>query len=94
MVYLKYIRENNTIEYSDGRIDNFSIKHDNIGYYTTLYERPFNLLGIDKIDLSSKVLGYYEPGLFPYCKTEKDIFKLLRGLQKESKLKYYLANEL
>lgn len=94
MVYLKYIRGNNVIEYSDGMIDSFSIKHDMVGYYTTLYERPFRLLGIDKIDLSLKVLGYYEFGLFPYCKTEKDIFKLLRGLQKESKLKYYLANEL
>lgn len=94
MVYLKYIRKNNIIEYSDGSKAGFIIKHDMCGYYTTLYERPFNLLGIDKVALSRKVLGYYESGCFPYCRTEKDVFKLLRGLQKESKIKYYMDNEL
>ena len=94
MIYLKYIRKNNVIEYSDGSKADFEIKHDMIGYYATLYERPFNLLGINKRALSEKVLGYYEDGCFPYCKTEKDVFKLLRGLQKESKIKYYLENEL
>lgn len=94
MVYLKYIRKNNTIEYSDGSIDGFSIEHDRFGYYTTLYGRPFYILGIDKVALSRKVLGYYGDGCFPYCRTEKDVFKLLRGLQKESKIKYYMDNEL
>ena len=58
------------------------------------YLQNLDLLMINKIELSYNILGYYINGYFPYCKTEKDIFKLLRGLQKESKLKYYLANEL
>ena len=94
MVYLRYIRKNNIIEYSDGSKVGFNIEHDMYGYYTTLYERPFNVLGIDKIALSRKVLGYYDDGCFPYCRTETDVFKLLRGLQKESKIKYYMENEL
>lgn len=94
MIYLKYIRKNNSIEYSDGTVFHFSIEHDFIGYYTTLFERPFRDFNIDKTSLSLKVLGYYEDGNFPYCKTEKDVFKLLRGLQKESKIKYYMENEL
>lgn len=94
MVYLRYIRKNNIIEYSDGNKTGFSIEHDKFGYYATLYEWPFRILGIDKIALSRKVLGYYDDGCFPYCRTEKDIFKLLRGLQKESKIKYYMGNEL
>ena len=94
MVYLKYIRKNNFIEYSDGSKVVFNIEHDKFGYYTTLYGRPFHILDIDKKALSEKVLGYYEDGCFPYCKTIKDIFKLLRGLQKESKIKYYMENEL
>lgn len=94
MVYLKYIRKNNIIEYSDGSTAGFTIEHDKFGYYTTLYERPFNILGINKVALSRKVLGYYDDGCFPYCRTEKDVFKLLRGLQKESKIKYYMDNEL
>lgn len=94
MVYLKYIRKNNIIEYSNGSKAGFDIEYDMIGYYATLYELPFKILGIDKIALSRKVLGYYEDGYFPYCRTEKDVFKLLRGLQKESKIKYYMENEL
>lgn len=96
MVYLKYIRKNNVIEYSDGEINEYKIKKDGIGYYATLYVRPFTKLNIDKLYIQKKVLGYSDKefGLFPYCKSEKDVIKLLRGLQKESKIKYYMENEL
>ena len=94
MIYIKYIKTNNVIVYSDGSIHAFHIERDMSGLYTTLYDKPFRLLNIDKADLSNEVLGYYEEGLFPYCKTEKDIFKLLRALQKKSKIKYYIENEL
>lgn len=94
MVYLKYISKNNVLKFSDGFQMPFVIRKDEHGYYATLFAKPFDLLMINKIELSYNILGYYINGYFPYCKTEKDIFKLLRGLQKESKLKYYLANEL
>ena len=94
MVYLKYIRKNNVIEYSDGVKSEFTIKRDMVGYYTTLYEFPFKKLNIDKETLSLDTLGYYEDGCFPYCKSAKDVLTLLRALQKKSKIKYYIENEL
>lgn len=94
MVYLKYIRKNNVLEFSDGSQMPFIIRKDEHGYYATIFAKPFDLLMISKVELSYNILGYYINGCFPYCKTEKDVFKLLRGLQKESKIKYYLANEL
>ena len=94
MVYLKYIRKNNVIEYSDGVKSKFTIERDMIGYYATLYEFPFKKLNIDKEKLSLDTLGYYEDGCFPYCKSEKDVFTLLRALQRKSKIKHYMENEL
>lgn len=94
MVYLKYIRKNNVIEYSDGSKHGFSIEVDNYGYYATLYKFPFHKLNVDKERLSLDTLGYYEDGCFPYCKSKKDVLILLRALQKKSKIKYYIENEL
>lgn len=96
MVYLKYIRKNNVIEFSDGKRLSFLVKHDRYGYYATTFETPFRELDINKLKLQKKILGYIDmsQGRFPYCKTEKDVIKLLRGLQKESKIKYYKENEL
>ena len=96
MVYLKYIRKNNIIEYSDGETNHYHIKYDGIGYYATLSKRPFEKLDIDKLYIQKKVLGYSDEqgGYFPYCKSEKDVIKLLRGLQKESKIRYYAATEI
>lgn len=96
MVYLKYIRKNNVIEYSDGETDNYDIKKDKYGYYATLFFRPFEKLDIDKLYIQKKVLGYSDEdsGYFPYCKSEEDVIKLLRGLQKESKIRYYAATEI
>lgn len=94
MVYLKYIRKNNIIEYSDGVKSEFTIERDMVGYYASLFNKPFRKLNIDKERLSLDTLGYYEYGNFPYCKSEKDVFKLLRALQKKSKIKYYIENEL
>lgn len=96
MVYLKYIRKNNVIEYSDGEIDYYEIRSDIFGYYSTLFFRPFTKLNINKLYIQKKVLGYSdeEGGYFPYCKSEKDVMKLLRGLQKESKIRYYAETEI
>lgn len=94
MVYLKYIRKNNVIEYSDGVKQKFTIEYDQYGYYTTLFAYPFLKLNIDRERLSLDTLGYYEGGAFPYCKSKKDVLILLRALQKESKIKYYIENEL
>lgn len=94
MIYLKYIRKNNVLEFSDKTKMEFIIRHDEIGYYANCFSTPFFITGIDKVKLSKKYLGYDKEGNFPYCKTKEDIFKLLRGLQKESKIKYYQENEL
>ena len=96
MVYLKYIRKNNIIEYSDGETDEYEINSDDFGYYATLYKRPFQKLNIDKLYIQKKVLGYSDEqgGYFPYCRSKKDVIKLLRGLQKESKIRYYAATEI
>lgn len=94
MVYLKYIRKNNILEFSDGVKSRFNIKRDTIGYYTTLFDDPFRKLNIDKVKLSLDALGYYEDGRFPYCKSNEDVLILLRALQKKSKIKYYMDNEL
>ena len=94
MVYLKYIRKNNVLEFSDKTKMGFIIRQDEIGYYATCFSNPFFITGIDKFKLSKKYLGYDKDGDFPYCKTIEDVFKLLRGLQKESKIKYYQENEL
>ena len=94
MVYLKYIRKNNVIEYSDGVKSGFTIESDPIGYYATLFQHPFVNLNVDKERLSLDTLGYYNDACFPYCKSEKDVFKLLRALQKKSKIKYCMENEI
>lgn len=94
MVYQKYIRKNNVIEYSDGVKHEFDITHDQFGYYATLFMYPFEKLNIDKAHLSLDTLGYYEDGAFPYCKSKDDVLILLRALQKKSKIKYYMENEL
>lgn len=96
MIYLKYIRKNNVLEFSDGKRLSFLVSNDRYGYYATTFNEPFEELGIHKLTLQKKILGYSDlnGGRFPYCKTKEDVIKLLRGLQKESKIKYYQENEL
>lgn len=67
-------------------------------YFLSFYNRSndylFDILIIDKYELTSRFPGKYFDGDWPESKTEEDVFILLRELIKESKKKYALETEL
>ena len=55
----------------------------NNSYFLASNDEIFIKLGLDKIDFQRKILGYYELGGFPECKTSEDLTKFVNAIQEE-----------
>lgn len=78
--------------YTSEKLFKASLEHSFTGYYLSFPEGNdilFKKLFFErnKVDFIIKILGYYNGGIFPYCKTKDDVRKLLNALMTYSKIK-------
>ena len=62
----------------------FDLRHATGGYYVFFKDNYndvlFSKYNINKVKFAQEILGYYNNGMFPFCKTIADCEKLLMAL--------------
>lgn len=62
----------------------FDLRHAAGGYYVFFKDNYndvlFSKYNINKVKFAQEILGYYNNGMFPFCKTIEDCEKLLMAL--------------